>query len=339
MNAPYRFTLEIYDGQGASLGQEPISVDFQPAEEWARFMAIRSGVLPAARPSAQAFLQPIWHHDRGRPYTEGFRVRLQMEHHREATSDFTALYFGELAQQASSRLVERMQLRPGDPFQFIVTAFPKEEREERPRPRFRAEEVVTALPVREAVLRDRMRSASPQGVVQADDIPVFVPRGVLIEATALALEKGAIETGGILVGHLYRDQIAGEIFAGVTTQIPAVHALGDRTSLKFTAEAWTHVQGVLDLRRRDEVHLGWWHSHIPNAWCRNCPIERRRRCPLSTGFFSTQDRSLHRAVFSPAYAQALVVNVIGADEQTTTMFGWRHGTIQQRGFYVVEETA
>jgi hypothetical protein len=164
MNAPYRFAIEMYDGRGAPLGQEPISVDFQPAEEWARFMAIRSGALPAARPSAEASLQPIWHQDRGRPYTEGFQVRLQMEHHREATSDFTALYFGEQAQGASSRLVERKQLRPGDPFQFIVTAFPKkEEREERPRPRFRAEEVVTALPVREGVLRDHMRSASPQG--------------------------------------------------------------------------------------------------------------------------------------------------------------------------------
>ena len=67
MKAPYRFVLEMSDGRGSPLGQEPLSVDFQPAEEWARLMAIRSGALPAARPRAEASLQPIWHHDRGRP--------------------------------------------------------------------------------------------------------------------------------------------------------------------------------------------------------------------------------------------------------------------------------
>lgn len=333
MNNPYRFALEMFDGRGAPLCQEPVTVDLQPAEEWTRFMAIRTGALPAVNPEAKAYLYPIWHSERGRPYTNGFRVRLEMDHRKEVESTFTALYFGELAQEASSRLVKRSLLQPGETFRYIVAAYPQEERKEQTPPRFRAEEISPALPLREGILATHLEAAEPRGEIQQDDIPVFMPRSVLEETAVLARAAGAVETGGILVGHLHRDAEAGEVFAVITAQIPAIRAQGERASLKFTPETWTHLQGILALRDRGEMMLGWHHSH---PQCRDCPAESRRRCSLSNGFFSTNDRSLHRAVFSGAYGLALVVNVIGDGEPTHSMFGWRHGLLQPRGFHLVD---
>ena len=56
---------------------------------------------------------------------------------------------------------------------------------------------------------------------------------------------------------------------------------------------------------------------------------------MASGFFSAQDRALHRAVFPRAYAVALVVNQIAEQEQTFSLFGWRQGLIQARGFHVL----
>jgi proteasome lid subunit RPN8/RPN11 len=334
MNSSYRFALEMFDQRGAPLAQEPVAVDLLPAEEWARFMALRTGVPEAAGASAHASLQPIWHLQRGRPYTEGFSIRLETSDHHEAASSFTALYFGEQAQVISSRLVERNLLQPGDGYRFIVAAYPGSEEPDPAPDRFRTEEVSPDLPLRDGDLRARLRDTRPEGELVDGDYPVFIPRHLLDETAALARAAGSVEIGGILVGHLYRDAGSGEVFADVTAQIHAAHAQGDRSSLKFTPESWTQVRGVIDLRARDELMLGWYHSHPVHAWCAGCPVESRRRCALSNRFFSAHDRSLHRTVFSRAWGLALVVNDIGDGGPTHSLFGWRHGLVQSRGFHL-----
>jgi proteasome lid subunit RPN8/RPN11 len=281
-------------------------------------------------------LQPIWHPKRGRPFTEGFRVRLRAARRREVASTFTAVYFGDQAQAASTRLMQRELLKPGEAYRFIVAAYPREERGGQAPPRFEAEDASADPPLRHGVLAERLHGAAPRGESIADDIPVFIPQAVLQETAELARRAGAVECGGILVGYLHRDSGAGEMYASITAQIPAVHAQGDRTSLKFTHESWDHVKGLLDLRRRNEMMLGWWHSHPVHAWCGACPIESRRRCPLSTGFFSSHDRALHRTVFSRAWGLGLVVNDNGDGAPTHSLFGWRHGLLQPRGYHVVE---
>ena len=70
MNSPYQFALEMFDSRGAPIGQETILVDLLPAEEWTRFMAIRTGAIPLSSMGAETSLHPIWHLERGRPYTE-----------------------------------------------------------------------------------------------------------------------------------------------------------------------------------------------------------------------------------------------------------------------------
>ena len=111
--------------------------------------------------------------------------------------------------------------------------------------------------------------------------------------------------------------------------------MAGEASLAFTPETWTQVQGAIDLRRRDEIMLGWWHSHPIKAWCAKCPAEKRKKCPLLVDYFSAQDRLLHRTVFPAAYSIALVVKELADDKQTISMFGWRQGMVAQRGFQVL----
>jgi len=105
--------------------------------------------------------------------------------------------------------------------------------------------------------------------------------------------------------------------------------------LTFTSDTWTDVRAAVALRNAGELLVGWWHSHPAHAWCKACPLERQRVCQLSTGFLSTEDRALHRAMFVAAFTQALVVTQSAAGLETK-LFGWRRGALQPRGFRLLD---
>jgi hypothetical protein len=66
---------------------------------------------------------------------------------------------------------------------------------------------------------------------------------------------------------------------------------------------------------------------------KECAPEQRKQCPLMRNFFSAEDREFHRTVFAKAYGVALVVTVTD-DGLQYALFGWRAGSIQQRGFHI-----
>jgi hypothetical protein len=111
--------------------------------------------------------------------------------------------------------------------------------------------------------------------------------------------------------------------------------------LTFTSDTWTDFRRALELRRRDEIMLGWWHSHPVREWCRKCPIERQRDCAMRGDFLSEDDRLLHRTIFPRAWGLALVVNDVSFSDPTHSLFGWRLGVIELRDFRVLDprETA
>jgi hypothetical protein len=255
----------------------------------------------------------------------------------EVTTDFSTTYFGGLALQASRAFVEKGVLKDGDKFRYAATAFPRQQPENAPKFQLTAEEVAPALSIKQSVLADFTNRARLHGQVMADDLPVFIPRLVLVEAAALSREAGAKETGGILIGHLHRDAESSEIFVEVTAYIVARNAEADLAKISFTAKTWTDVRAAIGLRHKDEIMLGWAHSHPAREWCKDCPVEKQRVCGMANDFFSSHDRALHRTVFPRAYSVALVVNDVAFDKPGFSMFGWRRGQIEPRGFYITNE--
>jgi len=169
-------------------------------------------------------------------------------------------------------------------------------------------------------------------------MPVLIPRRVLQEAATLSRAAGDKETGGILIGRLHHDSQLRAIFARVTVQLPARHVEATAGSLTFTSETWTDVRAALELRKQEEIMLGWWHSHVVGkALCKDCPVERQKNCRLSKDFYSAHDHVLHRAVFPKAFSLGLVVNDVSYSDPTFSLFGWRQGVLEPRGFYVKEE--
>jgi proteasome lid subunit RPN8/RPN11 len=337
-NTDYRYALDFFREDWSPLGQVPVTPDWEPALEWVHFVGIRQGRLPAVMAVSAGTVEPIWHPQSGEPHVARFRVVISGNGSGEVASEIPTAYFRGLAQQVSSTLVEKGKLKPGELFQYLVCTFPQRQTEpfrESPQAgRFSVEEVAQPLPLDETPLEPFLSESvlCREDDHAEEDLPVFIPQKVLDEAAALAREADGVETGGMLVGKLHRDSNVPEIFVEITAQIPARHTHSQPTKLTFTAETWTAVEVAIKLRKKDELMLGWWHSH-PD-FCQNCEPERRKICKLSQPFFSSEDCALQRAIFSRAFNTGLLVSDRGAEGLAYNLFGWRQGMIASRGFYV-----
>jgi proteasome lid subunit RPN8/RPN11 len=203
---------------------------------------------------------------------------------------------------------------------------------------FVIEDVVRPLALADASLAGFVSAASFAGAGAADGhVPVFLPRRVLEETLELSRAAGDFETGGVLVGRLRRDAGVPDVFVEVTAQIPAPHTRSRATKLTFTGETWAAVQAALELRRQNEIMLGWWHFHPDFCRLRECPVERRKLCPGASPFFSAEDVHLHATCFPKAYHVALLISDSTADGIAWSLFGWSQGMVAARGFHVLEE--
>lgn len=338
LDNPYQFALLFCQSGRTAVACSAADLDWEPAVECARFHFVRKGELPAVNGGIAARIQPLWDQSAGEPYCRGFRVCISRNGSRPVTADYTARYFRHLASRASQRLVDQGNLDADEEFQYVVIALHKAEMAA-DSSTFEMAEKPAELPLLDASLEPWVEGAQKVGVVDPDDMPVFIPRRVLDEAAALTKAEQGRETGGVLIGVLRRDASALEVLAEVTAQIPAEHTRGDAVKLTFTAETWAAVDAAIRLRRRSEMYLGYWHSHPVREWCksRDCTIEKQKSCKLAKDFFSVDDQALLRAAFPRAYSLGVVVNDTAFADMTFSLFGWREGQIQPRGFYLIEE--
>ncbi len=343
----FAYAVSLYREDGSSLGQRPVDVDFEPAVEWTRFQGLRMGLMGEDAFHAHVRVEPLWHPERREPELSGFRVEVGGA---DVAHAFPTSYFLVAAEEAGRRLVEEGVLREGERFRYRALAFPVERAPEARGGRFQSTPARPRLPVEGGELpaylaRSRAlaevgggggRLGGPdQGLLAEAAPPVFVRRQILDETRELADTAGGRETGGVLIGHLRRDRSVPEVFVDVTAQVPAEYAEGEASRLSFTPEAWTAVRAAIELRRREEIMVGWWHSHPAREWCKECDAERQAVCPFATGFLSTHDEALHRTVFPRAFSVALVVTLPAEGPPTHSLFGWHEGGITRRPYHVL----
>jgi hypothetical protein len=339
LKTPYRFAVVLFGEDGATIGTAPAERDWEPAHEWTRFHFQRKGLLGLDGAGAEAALIPLWEPSLGEPYCRGYRIKINAHEGRVVESDFPAAHFRDIAAAAASRFVQRKALREGELYSYVIVAYPAPD-EAQEIGGLSVAEASPTVPAREHSLHSYLEHATPNGSVNADEMPVFVSRQVLDEVSERTHAEQGTETGGILIGMLWRDKDVDEIFAEVTAQIPAEHTVGSNIKLTFTAETWAAADAALRLRGKGEVYLGYWHSHPVREWCksRSCTLEAQKSCRMAKDFFSAEDEGVLRAAFPRAYSLAIVANDTAFTDLTFSMFGNNEGITQPRGFHVLEET-
>lgn len=337
----YRYVADVRSESGDPLGQLPMDPDWEPAVQWAHFQAIRQGELPPLVRCSSARVDPVWHSEYGQPRVDGIRIAFDRDHQDDKRSLSLLIpqaYFRAAVEAGSSVLVEEGKLEDGQRFLYEVSAFPRPrsapDKQSPGDQDFTVEEIAQPLPLGSASLEATLAGAKRiNGPGWSDsDVPLFIPEGVITEAKQLARQAGDVESGGVLIGKLFRDAGSSELFSVVTAFIAAPHAVAETTRLTFTADTWAAVSAAVNLRGQDEILLGWAHSHP--FWCKSCPEERRRDCPLLRPFFSAHDVALHRAVFFGPFHIAVLLSDLGDDDLACDVFGWRYGMVAHRGYYL-----
>lgn len=339
LSCHYRFAIDMYDEDGRSLGAFFVNRDWEPVCEWTRFHFQRRGEVSQGG-DGMASVLPLWDRAAGEPYCRGYRVQIVEAGRRAVSADFPNSHFRNITADVAQSLVAEKKLREGERYSYLVVAYPAPPEEAR-QGGLQVTNASPALPVREASLRDLKARSKSSGTVDGDDMPVFIAAQVLDEVAAQTHAHEGSETGGILVGTLWRDTGAEEIFLEITAQIPAAYTSASPVKLTFTPQTWAAADGVLRLRNRGELFAGYWHSHPVKTWCRgkSCTLEAQKRCHLAKDFFSADDVAVMRAAFPRAWCIALVANDTAFADLTFSMFGNREGITQPRGYYILEGDA
>ena len=346
----YRYQLDLLDEDGRSLERSVISPDWSAALAWVHFEGIRAGRLPPVTRMGPSAVEPIWDRHAGEPLVSGFSAAVRSDEGGEVTREIPRRYVRGFAQDACAGLVKRGGLKPGDVYKWTLSAFPVQGKAAATvaADDVALEEIARPLPMNPAPLSSFVaRSVVSSGEDEEagpTHVPVFVPQAILDEAVELAGQAGDLETGGVLVGQLHRDDAGAgtdtpELFVEVTAQIPAQHTVSASAKLTFTGETWAAVRAALALRRRDELMLGWWHYHPDFCRLRNCPPERRRLCDGASPFFSAEDVQLQATCFPAGYQIALLISESSrVNGMARSVFGWSQGMVVPRGFHILGGT-
>ncbi len=323
---PYQYALELWrKAPGGVLGRIPIEVDWVPVREALVLDLLRRGATQQPGGLPAMTVEPIWEERTGPPAIIGFRAVLTVAG-AEASRIFAITYFRAQAQQAACRFVEKGQLKEGEDFEYCVLAIPRRPGAQTPA-RFSITQREIPLPIKPASIERLMGGAILFGTENSHDLPVFFHWRVLEEASIRTRRAGSMETGGVLIGHVCRDADLPELFLEITALIPA-RAKGELTRLSFTPDTWTAVQAAVDRRNREEIWLGWFHSHSFYRQRQDkTKVREASARRTATPFLSEEDCRLHRVCFPRAYGIALLVTDCPRSGMSWTTFGWRCGDL------------
>ncbi|HJT78708.1 MAG TPA: hypothetical protein VJ739_16005 [Gemmataceae bacterium] len=341
--AVYHYRLEFFDDRRRPVREVALGrADFGRAVAAAFFAALRRGVFDSYTPPGdRARIEPRFRdEERGSPRASGFDVVLPTPDGAEYRMEFASTFFTNRALHLGAELVREGRLPENGRLLFQLTAY-LDEAEESPRRgmRIALDEASVDIPIRQASRR-ALGLAEAWDAPRPDDFPVVVPRHVLHEAMEEANAAPDREVGGTLLGHLYRDTDTGDLFLHVTCLVPAEQTEATTTSVTFTPATWARVREVQELRGEGEIFAGWFHSH-PFRFCAECPLPVPPDCVRKVLFYSADDEFLMELSFAQPFMVGLLAGVEPKLERAlghlpVRLFGWRDGTIQPRGFEVID---
>jgi proteasome lid subunit RPN8/RPN11 len=340
--ASHRFRLEFRQRGGKCFSEVPLDeADFARAIETAFFDGLRRGRFSRYEvPHEGVRLEPCFAKAIA-PRTRGFRVILPTPTGDEHQVEFPTRFFSPRAQQLMRELLVAGRINADTLLFFHLAAYPDDPR---PTPERTTgmilEPEAPTVPIR-AGSRKALGRTELWDNPRAEDLPVLIPRRVLHEALTQARRTPDREVGGLLLGHLCRDDATRELFLQITGHVAADETEATEASVTFTTATWQRGREVVQQRGANEIFAGWVHSH-PFLFTEPCPDPVPREWSSQVLFFSSDDHFLMELTFPRPFMIALQTAVEPRLEKAlghwpVRLYGWRDGAIVTRGFEVFDE--
>lgn len=160
---------------------------------------------------------------------------------------------------------------------------------------------------------DKSRRVEPKGVIQPDDLHIFLTEAILREVIDWSKSDLNHELGGVFIGDLY--SYKGLPYLEIAGYIKAQQYAHTAASFKFTHDSWSAISRERETRYSDRPVVGWHHTH-----------------PGYGVFLSGTDLASHRGWFNLPWMFAMVVD---PKQENLGFFQWKKGRIAPCGFFFV----
>jgi proteasome lid subunit RPN8/RPN11 len=337
----HTFALDLFTADGQRLGAVALEkADFTRAVEACFFTALRQGRFANyAVPQEEVRVEPVVRQLAPGRHTDAFEVVLPLPGGAEQRTRFGLDFFKGLVRRSAVPLVAAGRLAEDSALVYLLRAEPGEPQRRAPGGlALELEAEAPAIPIRPGRRRGHGLAQAWDGP-RASDFPVLLPRHVIDEAVAEARRAPEREVGGVLLGHLRRDEEDGALYLEVTCLVPAEDTQATGLSVTFTHSTWARVREVAQWRGAGELIVGWVHSH-PFRLCAECPAPVPAECQAKVLFYSADDEFLMETTFARPFMVGLLAAVeprleTALGHAPVKLFGWRDGVIASRGFEVI----
>ncbi len=340
--ATYSFRLEFWKNKEGRIHELPLAPgDFARAAEAAFFDGLRKGAfIDYDFRAEQAVIEPRFvKAGGGSPRVESFDVVLPTPAGGEHRLTFERGYFHNLVRRTAKELIAAGKVAEDGVLLYQLAAY----LDEGGRPQtgglcIDLESDTPEIPIQPGSRKALGPSEAWDGP-GPDDFPVLIPRRVVEEAVEEAKQAPEREVGGVLLGHLRRDD--GGLYLEVTALVPAEGTEATELSVTFTHATWARVREVIAVRGEGESFVGWMHSH-PFRFCKECPLPVPKECLDKVLFYSADDEFLMELSFAQPFMVGLLTAVeprlrAALGHLPVKLYGWRNGDIHPRGFEVIDE--
>ncbi len=160
---------------------------------------------------------------------------------------------------------------------------------------------------------DRSRRVEAKGVIQPDDLHIFLTEAILRDVIDWSKSDLHHELGGVFVGDLF--SCKGKAYLEIAGYIRARHFLNTAASFKFTHDSWSAISRECEQKYADKPRVGWHHTH-----------------PGYGVFLSGTDLWSHQSFFNLPWMFAMVVD---PRQENLGFFQWKRGQVVPCGFFFV----
>lgn len=176
------------------------------------------------------------------------------------------------------------------------------------------EDLAFAQPVEKIIpTADRTKIVEPKGVIQPDDLHIFLNESILREVVDWSKTDVYHELGGVFVGELFAWRRME--YLQISGYIRASHYQNTAASFRFTHDSWSAITRERERKYGDKLVVGWHHTH-----------------PGYGIFLSGTDMFSHRSFFNLPWMFAMVVD---PRAESLGFFQWKQGKVVPCGFFFV----
>lgn len=173
--------------------------------------------------------------------------------------------------------------------------------------------------------------ATTIGIVDADDIRIFLRQDAGERLAVEGKRSGEGETGGILVGQIYETTDRGRRIVEISDFIVSEHTSSSVVELRYTFQSWQASSAKLKQKFPGLRIVGWYHTHLVALPCYT--DESHTQMEQTKLFFSRDDLFLHKQFFAEEWYVAMVLDTQG----NSMFFQWKNKNVVPCGGYRIFE--